>query len=147
MINYDELRNHIGQERLSSISKQALSKARQKISPNAFCELFHLSKDHFYENFKKNLSLWNGFHLYTVDGSMLQLPNSKENLGYWGTNPSYNGLGIPLASVSMLYDVLHDMLIDVNIYPYRKNERVEGYPTLYYKQKVPIKAPTSFVLE
>lgn len=132
MINYDELRNCIGREQVPSISKQALSKARQKISPNAFYELFHLSKDHFYENSKKNLSLWNGFHVYAVDGSTLQLPNSKENLDYWGSNPGYNGLGIPLASVSMIYDVLNDMLIDVNIYPYRKNERESAQEHLCY---------------
>lgn len=61
-----------------SVSKQAVSKARQFISPDLFKELYYLSVDSFYSQIE-NRKLWNGYHLYAIDGSKFELPNSKSN--------------------------------------------------------------------
>lgn len=65
-----------------TVSKQAVSKARQFISPDLFKELYYLSVDSFYSQIE-NRKLWNGYHLYAIDGSKFELPNSKSNFEFW----------------------------------------------------------------
>lgn len=66
-----------------TVSKQAVSKARQFISPDLFKELYYLSVDSFYSQIK-NRKLWNGYHLYAIDGSKFELPKSKSNFEFFG---------------------------------------------------------------
>lgn len=123
-INYAQLRQILPKLNLPMVSKQALSKARQGISQEAFRELFRLSVDRFYQNVAKDsLCHWNGFHIYAIDGSTIQIPDSKENFCFFGTNPNHHTDNPPLASVSALYDVLNDVVVDISLYPYRHNER------------------------
>ncbi|PYG84233.1 integrase-like protein, partial [Ruminiclostridium sufflavum DSM 19573] len=70
-------------------------------------------------NFKK----WNGFNIYSVDGSTVQVPNSEENLKIFGTNPNQYNKNGALASVSVLYDVMNDIIVDAEFSRYRSNER------------------------
>lgn len=121
-INYSELMDSFQTSILPFVSKQAISKARQGISHEAFHELFCLSVDQFY-NQPSGLQTWNGFHIYAVDGSTIQIPESSENYSVFGGNPNKTGIISPLASVSVLYDVLNDILVDISLNPYRYNER------------------------
>ena len=41
----------------------------------------------------------------------------------FGGNPNKTKIISPLASASVLYDVINDILIDVSLHPYRYNER------------------------
>lgn len=100
------------------ISKQALSKARQWILPSLFKELFVLGAHTYYEMID-NRKTWHGYHVFAVDGSKLQLPNSKGNLDYFGkrfitSNPSQV---YSMALCSTLYDVLEDMIVDCSLHP------------------------------
>lgn len=104
------------------VSKQAISKARQGISHEGFLELFRLCVNKFYSQ-SSSLHTWNGFHIYAVDGSTVQIPESEENYKEFGGNPNQTGKVSPLASVSVLYDVMNDILVDVSLHPYRYNER------------------------
>ena len=65
------------------VTKQAISKARQFIHPSLFKELFYLSVDHFYSSIPERKT-WHGYHLFAVDGSRIELPNSKSNFEYFG---------------------------------------------------------------
>ena len=65
------------------ISKQDLSKARQFINPALFKELYYLSVDLFYKQLPSR-KLWNGYHLFAIDGSKIELPNSKSNFEFFG---------------------------------------------------------------
>jgi len=82
-VNYARFRNILNNENLSMVSKQALSKARQGISHEAFLHLFRISVEEYYKH-NKNTALWNGFHLYAIDGSTIQIPASEENLKHFG---------------------------------------------------------------
>lgn len=84
--------------------------------------MFRLSTEQYYHYFQK-LRLWNGFHIYAVDGSTIQIPEAEESLKVFGRNPNKTGKRSPLASVSALYDVMNGMLIDVTLNPYRYDER------------------------
>ena len=121
-INYSHMLASFLPSSIPFVSKQAISKARQGISHEAFMELFRLSVSRFYQSCH-NRSAWNGFQVYTVDGSSIQIPESDENSLVFGGNPNKTGKLSPLASISVLYDILNDILVDVSLHPYRYNER------------------------
>lgn len=60
---------------------------------------------------------WNSFHVYAVEGSTIQIPESKENYEVFDSNPNKT-----LASISVFYDVMNDILVDVSLHSYRYNE-------------------------
>ena len=104
------------------ISKQAFSKARQNISAEAFKDLCRVFVDSFY-NSNINLKKWNGFNVFAVDGTTLQVPDTHENIEYFGTSTNQSTTKTALASASALYDVLNDIVIDSTILRYRTSER------------------------
>lgn len=69
-----------------------------------------------------DLRTWNGFHVYAIGGSTIQIPESKENYKVFGSNPNKTEKVSPLTSVSVLYDVMNDILVDVSLHFYRCNE-------------------------
>ncbi len=84
-----------------------------------------ISVEQYYQHFK-DLRLWNGFHIYAIDGSTIQIPDSQQNVESFGGNPNKTGKLSPLASVSVLYDVMNDILVDVTLNAYRYNERTSA---------------------
>ena len=122
--NLSRIREDLGNLDFPDISKQALSKARQFINPDLFKELYYLSVDLFYKQFPSR-KLWNGYHLFAIDGSKIELPNSKSNFEFFGEmfgypDPSRRftmGLG------SIVYDVLDDYIVHASFQRYLASER------------------------
>lgn len=104
------------------ITKQAFSKARQNISPEAFNELCRLFVDRFY-SLQKNLNTWNGFNVLAVDGTSLQVPDTEECGIYFGLSSNQNKTRTAIATASALYDVLNDIIVDARITKYKTSER------------------------
>jgi hypothetical protein len=104
------------------ISQQAFSEARQKIKWEAFQEMFHFTVNAWYEN--KEVKRWNGCRVSAIDGSVLQLPNDKELLNYFG------GIGCnntsPAARGSLLYDILNDCVMDARIDQFKMGEPTQA---------------------
>lgn len=105
-----------------NITKQAFSKARQNISPEAFNELCRLFIEKFY-SLKKNLNTWNGFNIFAVDGTSLQVPDTKECGEYFGLSSNQNKTRTAIAAASAIYDVLNDIIVDARIIKYKTSER------------------------
>ena len=107
------------------VSKQAISKARQGIKPSLFRELFYLSVDLFYKYAERN-KLWNNYHIFAIDGTKLELPNSESNFKIFGemfTTNSKERRYFTQALGSMVYDVLDDYIVHASIHPYLASER------------------------
>lgn len=104
------------------VSRQAISKARQLLPEDIFRNFLKLSAQEFINNTisKKN---WNGYQIYAIDGTDLQLPTTTETLKEFGNIKSRFSTQMAGASASLLYDVLNDVIIDGVICPYRTNER------------------------
>ena len=81
--NLSQIREELGTLSFPDVSKQALSKARQFINPSLFKELYYLSVDLFYSQIPSR-KLWQGYHLFAVDGSRIELPNSKSTFDFFG---------------------------------------------------------------
>ena len=112
--NLSSIREDLPQLDFPSVSKQALSKARQFISPDLFKELFYLSVDLFYKHIPAR-KLWHGLHLFAVDGSKLELPNSPSNFDFFGKlfgHPDPNRQ-FSMALSSIIYPTFDNTLIAI----------------------------------
>ena len=108
-----------------NVSKQAISKARQGIKPSLFNELFNLSVDIFYKNVDDR-KLWHNYHIFAIDGTKLELPNSKSNFDIFGemyTTTSKERRYFTQALGSMVYDVMDDYIVHASIHPFLSSER------------------------
>lgn len=87
-----------------NISKRALSKAQQGISPEAFAELHRISVQTFYEKCD-DLHTWNGYLVLAIDGTSFQLPQTHRNMETFGVSVNQNSSPCAMASSSLLFDV------------------------------------------
>ena len=95
------------------VSKAAFAKARMKLGYEALVELNSKMVSYFYRHFRP--LQWNGFTLFAIDGTTVQLPRIEaisEHFGAW--NPS-QGDECPMARVSQMFDVLNKITIDAII--------------------------------
>ncbi len=100
-------------------SKQAFSKGRQRILPEAFLELHKNSVEFFYS--EAEYKTYFGHRVLAVDGSKINLPYNKELLEIYGSQNSTNGLIQSL--VSCLADVMNNVILDGIMAPFNANER------------------------
>lgn len=123
-INLSLLRETLGPDVFPCVSKQAVSKARQAIFPSLFLEAFNLSVDLFYKNIR-NRKLWNGLHVFAIDGTKLVLPNSKSNFSHFGEmfSKKHPDRRWSMALGSIVYDVLEDYVVHASIDRYLASER------------------------
>ena len=107
------------------VSRQAVSKARQGIRPSLFREFFDLTVDAF-SRADRHEKLWRDKErVFAVDGSKVQLPDSKSNFESFGekfskTNPDRRW---SQALASVIYDVNNDYICHGVLRPYLSSER------------------------
>jgi hypothetical protein len=102
-------------------TKQSFSKARQKISKEAFKYLNQSFINKFYEgNYKK----YKNYRLLAMDGSIIDLPDNKETQNKYGfvTNGRSN-FKLARAISSTLYDLMNDVLVNSLLGRYDIGER------------------------
>ena len=107
-------------DRQIEYSKQAFSKGRKRIKPEAFQELFQRVVDSFYE--KAELTGWKGYQLFGIDGTRLNLPCTNELAELYGVQTSQGAPQVQ-ALVSCVYDLLNGMIVDTRFAPCRSSER------------------------
>lgn len=125
--NFQEL---IGYEGLS-MSKQAFSKARQHIKPEAFKELVQVSSETFLNS--NRIKKYNGFRVFAIDGTELEIDPSKENVKYFGLRGSSEKACRARASV--LCEVFDGVLIDTLIASSSTSERELAMEHIEYFSK------------
>lgn len=115
----------------SRITKQAVSHARQGINPLLFTELFNLSVDCFYDSLPKRKT-WNGLHVFAIDGSKFELPNSKDLFDHFGEMFNFYNKDkkYTQAMISIVYDVLEDYIVHASINKYLASEREAAFKHL-----------------
>lgn len=103
-------------------TKSALSKARLKLSPDAFIELNEILIDEFYEK-KSNHKLFLNFNVFVIDGSKIQLPEGNHLEEKFGSSSNQNGPNMNMAQCSQLVDAINGLIINSLIYQNKKSER------------------------
>jgi hypothetical protein len=104
---------------MEQVSKQAFSEARQKISFEAFQEIFQDTVRIASQG--NNMATFKGLRTYAVDGTSLAIENSAELVEYFGC--SGRGTTSATARVSTLYDVLNEYIVDGCIEKFSCGER------------------------
>ncbi len=103
-----------------TVTKQAFSQARRKVSPKAFIYLMDGVNKWFYNETPFNK--YRGYRLLAIDGTVLQLHNSENLREVFGYIENQNSK-VARAQASALYDVENDMIIASKITHYRTGER------------------------
>lgn len=101
-------------------SKQAFSKGRQRIRPEAFKELSDVAIKELYSSYPTNT--FHGYHLLAIDGSRLNLPANPELNAVFGEQIT-GAAPQAQALSSCLYDVLNGIIVDARIGKCRDSER------------------------
>lgn len=101
-------------------SKQAFSKGRQRIKPEAFQELFLAVAEQFYQ--KAETNTWRGYHLFGIDGTRMNLPCTQELTDIYGVQSSQGAPQVQ-ALVSCVYDLLNGMIVDTQFCGCKSSER------------------------
>jgi hypothetical protein len=122
---------HESKSELDNYSKQAFSRRRQFIKPEAFLTLFHGITDDFYADPSMSPKSFRNLHVFAVDGTTYNLPNTPELKEIYGVQAS-QGEPQTQAKGSCLYDVLNNLLIDVKMLPIRSSEREIAVEHLNY---------------
>ncbi|MHC1683093.1 MAG: IS4 family transposase [Clostridiaceae bacterium] len=104
-----------------TITKQAFSQARRKVSPDAFIYLLDGVNKWFYDDTPFNK--YRGYRLLAIDGTVLQLHNNENLREVFGYIENQNSK-VARAQASALYDVENDMIIASKITHYKTGERV-----------------------
>jgi len=111
------------------ISQQSFSELRMNFDHSPFETMVReLVKKEYSGQYK--LPLWNGYHVFGIDGSCLQLPRVDALREEYGTRG--RGSSCPCAGISVLYDVLHGWTIDPIITKSDMNEREECEKHIQY---------------
>ena len=99
-------------------AKNRFIRSRKLSMLHVIMYLFYSSKaDLFYKHIPAR-KLWHGLHLFAVDGSKLELPNSPSNFDFFGKlfgHPDPNRQ-FSMALSSIIYDVLDDYIVHASLY-------------------------------
>lgn len=111
-IELDDFFSNVLGEETDSVTKQAFFKARKNILPDAFKELFIMTRDMILNNNK--IRRYKGYRIFAIDGSEFRLDKTKENIEVFKArgNTSENKTN---AKISLLFDVISNYVIDAQI--------------------------------
>ncbi|WP_231956207.1 IS4 family transposase [Aneurinibacillus soli] len=106
----------------TTYTKQSFSEARQKLSPIAFTLLNDEIVRGFYAD--NDFKTYKGFRLLAIDGSILEIPNTKETQQTYGYVSSWKeGFKVARARSSHLFDLENKIAISTCLSRYEENER------------------------
>ena len=112
-----------------SVTKQAFFKARKNILPDAFKELFLMTRDMVLS--KNKIKRHKGYRILAIDGSELRLDKTKENKDIFASQ-SRSAENKTNARISLLYDVISGYVIDAQIGSIGISERDYAIKNLAY---------------
>ncbi len=99
-----------------SISKQAFSKQRQNLNPQIFIDIYKDYLLDFYSNYPEEVKTYKGFYVCAIDGSLFEIPNTKELREEYKTQKNSSGnRESARARVSGIYDVENGFMLDALI--------------------------------
>lgn len=103
-------------------TKGAFSLQRTKLNPLFFAVWNRWLVNCFYEHYGTKVKRWRGFRLQAVDGSRAYLVNRKDVVDHFGTQSNQH-VGVPMAQVMQVQDILNDITVWGDIYPVRESEQ------------------------
>lgn len=109
------------QNKILTCTKSAFSQARKKLSVHAFEYLNKFILRCFYQEAPYR-SQWKGFFPVAIDGSTLTLPECKELIDHFKGCYNQTRKIVSTARISMAYDILNKLILDVRNGAYTTSE-------------------------
>lgn len=107
-------------EEPGNYSKQAFSKGRLRIKPDAISQLVDFTVQDFYN--RAEYTTFEGYRILAIDGTRLNLPNTPELENEYGVQTSQGAPQVQ-ALVSGLYDIQNKVMVDTRISSCKSSER------------------------
>lgn len=108
---------------VQSITASGFIQGRRKLSPDLFYDLNTLIASEYYIDNDENVVLWKGRRILAVDGSTIELPVNGSMKQAYGTHNNQKKVDdVVIGRVSVLYDVLNDMVLDGLLRPFSQGE-------------------------
>jgi len=115
--------NGLGSKKQLTVTSSAFVQSRKKIRPEMFYELNRLIAEDFYQDNDENVELYKGHRLLSVDGSAIDLPINEGTREFYGTHNNHTQTNdVVLGRVSIMYDLLNEMVIDGRLCPFHTGE-------------------------
>lgn len=137
-----ELEKYFSQKGCEPVSRQAYSKTRENIRPEALREL----NDEVIEKFEREdgaIQTYKGYRLLSVDGSIIDLPNTAPLKARFGCSENSTGILHCKALAMTVFDVLNKISIFAELYRYDESEKnkikdiVDDFSEIpYYKKSI-----------
>lgn len=115
--------NHAGTSNQISFTSSAFVQSRKKMKPDMFYDLSRIIAEDFYRDNDENVRFYKGHRLLGIDGSTINLPVNDMTKQVYGTfNNQKQTNDVVLGRVSIMYDVLNEIVIDGKLCPYKTGE-------------------------
>jgi hypothetical protein len=108
---------------ISHFTSSAFIQNRKKVNPEVFKHLSSVIIKNFYTPDNDDLKLFSGLRVLACDGSIITLPFTTELKERYGVVKNVATLDIAQAKISVLYDVLNELALDIEIDRPRASER------------------------
>src|SRR5258708_9696849 len=108
---------------MSHFTSSAFIQNRKKVNPEVFKHLTSIIIKNFYTSDNDDLRLLGRLRVLACDCSIITLPFTKELKERYGVVKNVSTLDITQAKVSVLYDVLNELALDVELDRPRASER------------------------
>ena len=106
-----------------NVSTSAFTQRRQNLSPDIFVGMNQVILQEYYTDNDERIKIWKGHKLLAIDGSRATLPYSKEIEAEYGIIKNQNKIeDIVQARVSVLYDVLNELVLEGILSPLKIGE-------------------------
>lgn len=108
---------------IKKITSSAIVQSRKKIKPDLFYDLNNLITTDYYLDNDEKVNLYKGLRVLSIDGSTINLPVTEELKTFYGTfNNQKQTNDVVIARVSVLYDVLNELVLDGILCPFSEGE-------------------------
>jgi len=121
---------------VKKITSSAFIQGRKKLNPELFYALHHLIVSEYYKDNDENVKLYKGMRVLSIDGSTINLPLTPSTIAEYGTyNNQKKTDDIVIGRVSVLYDVLNEIVIDGVLRAFSESEIVLSREQFTYARK------------
>lgn len=108
---------------LKKVTASAFVQSRKKIKPELFYDLHRLIVREYYTDNDETVKLYKGMRILSIDGSSIHLPLTPAILAQYGVcNNQKKTDDVVIARVSVLYDVLNEIVLDGLLRPFAEGE-------------------------
>jgi len=128
--------NRLNRNTPMSVTSSAFVQSRKKIKPEMFSDLSKIIAEDFYQDNDENIKLYKGHRVLSIDGSTLNLPLSDDTIKTYGLFNNQNKTDdMVIGRVSILYDVLNEIVLDGKLCSIKKAEIHLSYEHFKYAKK------------